>query len=358
MKRINQKIVALTIVVTNFFVTAVFAETGTTYFVSPYGGNFSGEGLITIPLKTALELAQAGDTIQLMSGEYFQDIKTTREGTAEQPIRIIGTSGVVLKGTGKTSIVDIRHSYVELDGFTIDGLVGDGSLPQDYRKKLVYIKGIENIGVQGVKLLNMEIINARDECVRLKYFAQNIEIANSRISHCGVQDYLFSGGGHNGEAIYIGTAPEQLYKNPTNETDQSDNNWIHNNILQPFGSECVDVKEGSSFNIIEGNSCSQQKDPNVGGVSIRGNQNIVRYNKIYRNIGAGVRLGGDTPSDGIYNDVYENVFISNQFSALKIMVEPQGKICNNRIARSRQQRTIRTKSGIEKKQFLSACSDS
>ncbi len=333
-------------------------NTGITYFVSPQGNDFNTGDNISNPLQTitqAIELAQPGDTITLMSGKYFQNIKTVRNGTVDQPIRIIGLPGAVVKGTGKTTIADIKHSYIELSSFVIDGLIGSGSQSQDYRKKLVYVKGIKNIGVRGVKLFNMNIVNARDECIRLKYFAQDNEIANSRISHCGAEDFLFNGGGHNGEAIYIGTAPEQLYKNPTSDIDQSDNNWIHNNIIETFGSECIDIKEGSSFNLLEYNQCSQEKDLNVGGISIRGNQNVVRYNTIYSNLGAGIRLGGDTIYDGLYNDVYGNQLNDNNYSALKIMVAPQGKICDNIITLKDNQQAIRTKKGIPKDQFLQSC---
>ena len=39
----------------------------------------------------------------------------------------------------------------------------------------------------------------------------------------------------------------------------------------------------------------------------RGNGNIIHNNEIYGNIGAGVRLGGDTKTDGINNDIYRRI---------------------------------------------------
>ncbi len=349
----------LNIIVLSFFSTQAYAKT--IFFVSPDGDDLDSGHNTQSPLQTinhALELAQPGDSIKLMSGEYFQDITTVRAGTSSQPILITGSHGAVVKGAGKTSIANIQHSYIELKNFTIDGLVGKSSSFKNYKKKLVYIKGLNNNGIQNVKLLNMTILNARDECIRLKYFAQNIEIANSRITHCGIEDFRFNGDGHNGEAIYIGTAPEQLNKNPTSETDQSNNNWIHNNIIEPFGSECIDVKEGSSFNIIEYNQCSQGKDRKVAGIVIRGNQNIIRHNIIHKNLGAGIRLGGDTPTDGINNDIYGNQLNNNQFGALKIMAEPQGKICNNTFVLKGKQQAVRGRKGLVKDIFIQSCLDS
>ncbi|NOQ64234.1 MAG: DUF1565 domain-containing protein [Methyloprofundus sp.] len=345
----------LALIATSLLSTAAYSQT---YFVDPDGNDLSTGAAISSPLATierALRLAKAGDTIHLMDGEYLQNIDTYRGGTPANPIRITGSPSAIVKGTERTNIAFIRHNYIELNGFTIDGLVGDGSQVLHYRKKLVYILGKKNVGIHGVKLLNMELLNARDECIRFKYFARNNEISNSHISHCGAEDFLFDGGGHNGEGIYIGTAPEQLDRNATNEADQSDSNWIHDNIIETFGNECVDIKESSRFNIIEYNECSQQLDTNAAGISIRGTHNTVRFNTIHDNLGAGVRLGGDRASDGHSNNVYGNLLSNNEYSGLKIVVEPQDKICDNTFDLLEDQAPVRTASGIDKEQFLVSC---
>lgn len=332
-----------------------------TLFVHPKG-NDKLENSLSTPFATiqrALDIAQPGDTILLMHGEYLQDVSTIRNGLPNKPISIVGMPGAIVKGGGKTSIFDIRHSYIELSNFSIDGLFSSSNQVTAFRKKLIYIKGLENKGITGIKLLYMNIKNARDECIRIKYLAQKNEVAYSHISYCGAQDYQFDDGkeNHNGEAIYIGTAPEQIAegKNPTNEIDHSNRNWIHHNIIESHGSECVDVKEGSSFNIIEYNSCKYQKDLNVGGISIRGNNNTVRYNHVSSNLGAGIRLGGDTDLDGINNEVYGNHLNNNQNGGLKIMRQPQGPICNNKIITLKGQKSIRVGKNIDKTRYKETC---
>ncbi len=332
-----------------------------TLFVHPKGSDKS-DNTIQTPFATiqqAMDIAQPGDTVLLMQGEYLQDISTIRNGLPNMPIRIIGMPGVIIRGGGKTSIFDIRHSFIELSHFSIDGLFSSSNKATDFRKKLIYIKGIKNKGITGIKLLYMNIKNARDECIRIKYQAHNNEVAYSYISYCGAQDYIFSDGkkNHNGEAIYIGTAPEQIEegKNPTNEIDHSNQNWIHHNIIESHGSECIDVKEGSSFNIIEYNSCMYQKDLNVGGISIRGNNNTIRYNHVVSNLGAGIRLGGDTNLDGINNEVYGNYLNNNQNGGLKIMRQPQDHICDNTIVTLKGQKSIRVGKNMDKTLYTDTC---
>lgn len=285
-------------------------------------------------IQNAIDQAQPGETINLLPGVYLQDIVTKRSGTAENPIIITGTKDAVVKGGGKGRIIEINHDYIILSKFTVDGLHGDPGNATGYRDKLIYVLGKSaRKGVVGMKILSMNIKNAGGECIRLRYFAQQNEIAYNTITRCGVADFEFKGGGKNGEGIYIGTAPEQLKdgKNPTQDRDESNNNLIHHNTINTQGNECVDIKEGSSGNIVEYNNCTGQKDPESGGMDSRGNGNVFRYNEIYGNSGAGIRLGGDEDNDGINNDVYENTIRNNTSGGIKFQRAPQRKICGNKM---------------------------
>ncbi len=322
-----------------------------THFVSPHGDDKNSGLTHDRTFKTiqrAINLSFAGETIVILSGEYYEDLHSVRSGEKDNPIRITGMKDSILKGKKRARIFEINHSYIELSNFSIDGKVGKGDKQSDYRDKLVYIKGRKDIGVEGVKLLGMNLQHAYGECVRIKYLASNNEVAYSQIKHCGLRDYVFNRGKHNGEAIYIGTAPEQIVegKNPTKVVDSSHGNWIHHNTIIPYGSECIDVKEGSYGNILEYNLCTQQKDSNVGGISIRGNKNIIRKNVVFNNLGAGIRLGGDTPNDALDNIVYANNLDDNEGGGLKIMSDPQkNALCGNNVSIRGKQKKIRIKSG-------------
>lgn len=308
------------------------------YYVSPTGRD-SNDGLspetAVSTLQHALELAQPGDVIHLAAGEYYQDVVSVRNGNANAPITITGPKDAIIRGGGNGRIFEINHDYLTLDGFTINGLHGDPANPNGYRDKLLYVHGQQlRRGVIGLRVLNMTLANAGGECIRLRYFVQNSEIANSTIRNCGVHDFLFNAGGKNGEGIYIGTSSTQWNdgKNPTADPDETNNNWIHHNLIVTQGNECVEVKEGATGNIIEHNDCSGQQDPNSGGFGLRGSGNILRYNRSYGNIGAGVRLGGHEVGGILYgqnNDVYSNEIFGNQAGGIKFQVDNQGTVCGN-----------------------------
>ncbi len=177
----------------------------------------------------------------------------------------------------------------------------------------------------------MTIKNAAGECVRLRYFARDDVLVGNTIRTCGVADFRFGGGDKNGEGIYIGTADDQLKdgRNPTSDRDESRGNLVRGNLIDTQGAECVNIKETSTGNTIESNTCTGQRDPNSGGLNVQGNDNVLRDNEVYGNVGAGIRLGGATRTDGIGNDVYDNVLRDNETAGLKVMASPQGKVCGN-----------------------------
>jgi hypothetical protein len=311
---------------------------GNTYYISPQGSDSYNGLSAEEPFKTiqkALDRVQPGDTVVLAPGEYYQDIITQRHGKPSLPIIITGPSEAVIKGGGKDRVIQINHNYYTLNGFTIDGLYGNSSKKSGYRDILIFVQSkTPRQYLEGLKILNMTVKNAGGECIRLRYFITEAEIAYNTIGNCGVYDFVFHSGGKNGEGIYVGTSNKQWKdgKNPTSDPDETKNNYIHHNYIDTQGNECVDIKEGSTGNIIEYNTCRGQKDPNSGGFDSRGDGNVFRYNDVRESIGAGVRLGG-TFVNGIQygknNDVYENTIANNKNGGVKFQVAPQGKVCGN-----------------------------
>ena len=57
--------------------------------------------------------------------------------------------------------------------------------------------------------------------------------------------------------------------------DNCVDNLIEGNVITN-GIECVDIKEGSTNNIVQGNLCFDHIDENSGCINIRGDDNIIR----------------------------------------------------------------------------------
>lgn len=311
---------------------------GAQYFVSPDGDNDNSGSSPSLPFRSiqhALQLAQPGDTIHLGPGHYYQDVYTVRDGEPGKPITIIGTEKAVVHGLASNRIFQVHHDYISLIGFTIDGLRRNAEPNRmgAFLEKLLYVIGYDKRdGVHHLRVLGMTFRNAGEECLRIKYFAHHNEIAYSTFHDCGIWDFVFDAHGVVGEAVYLGTSSKQWDINLTIEPDVTARNWVHHNVMDTQGNECVEAKEGTERNIIEYNVCTGQKDPNSGGIVSRGKGNVIRYNEIYANVGAGVRLGGhlvDGVQYGVDNEVYGNTIYGNDAGGVKILVDGQARICGN-----------------------------
>ena len=316
------------------------------FFISPSGSDSASGTAVNQAYKTinhALEFAQPGDTIHLAPGEYMQDIKTVRSGNVDKPITLIGPPDAVVKGTGNARIIEVQHNYLTFSGFTVDGLHGNPDEPSSYRDKLVYLLSTQKKkGVEGVRLLGMTFQNSGGECVRLRYFAKHNEIAYSNFYHCGVFDYVFNQGGKNGEGVYIGTAPEQDGQSgaPSDDSDESTDNWIHHNYFDPQGSECVNIKEHAGHNVITDNICLNNYDETSAGFDIRSECNVISHNQLgnvgveHEIRGAGIRIAGGDDGDAQYNDITQNLILSySHETAVKYPTdEKPGLVCGNQDA--------------------------
>lgn len=278
----------------------------------PDGGDGSPERPFST-VNEALKVAQPGQVVLVGPGTYSGAVKTVRSGSEASPIVIRGDNARLVSN-GRGRLVNINHSHITLEGFDISKAD----------------KGIWVQNARGVKILNNTLHDLGGECIRLKYFASSNEIAGNQIGPCGLVNFNLSTGKKNGEGVYIGTAPEQLHMNPTSVPDQSNYNLVHDNRMN-VSAECVDIKEAAASNVVDDNVCAGGRDPDGAGFGSRGSGNIFRANRASGGAGAGIRQGGDQPTDGIGNVVESNTLVDNAGYGVKVMRLPQASICGNTV---------------------------
>jgi hypothetical protein len=344
---------------------------GPALFVSPSGRDGNDGTSAATPfatIQTALEKATAGSVITLAPGVYHEQPTTVRDGAQGAPIVIKGPETgtdragrykAVVYGTGR--IFNIDHSWITLQGFTVDGqeplattpypteLAGTDAFKKSVQDRvedgrLVYIGSDEGSrDITGVTIDDMFLNGAGGECVRLRNNAHDNTITNSVIQYCGLygksDEKEDRAEFHNGEGVYIGTSPKSD-EQPLSDNDTSSHNVVTHNVIRTFGSECFNVKENAHDNVFADNVCSSNAESlefEGSNVELRGYANVVRDNQIADSAGYNIKI----QTDGDEYDKGGNAVENNRLTGaagevfkIKSSAE-QGRICGNQVASGR-----------------------
>ncbi|MFE6777316.1 nitrous oxide reductase family maturation protein NosD [Streptomyces sp. NPDC057702] len=176
-------------------------------------------------LKDALEAARPGDTIELADGTYRGNFTTTRPGSRDAPITLVGSTRAVLSAGGGYGLHLNGADAWNLRGFTVTG-----------GQKGIVMDGADDVHLDGLTVRDLDM-----EAVHWRGSSSHGSIRNSTIRDTGTN------GRGMGEGVYVGSAG--------GTSDRSDNILIENNTLGPgIGGENIDIKEGTTGARIIGNT--------------------------------------------------------------------------------------------------------
>lgn len=106
------------------------------YYTSPDGSPYT--------IGEAMDLALPGDTVVLADGVYDEAIVTVRDGEEGKPITLLGSSDATLNGQVDGKIVTVRHSWISLEDFTVDGETSTADSADSFIDKCVFVWGQED----------------------------------------------------------------------------------------------------------------------------------------------------------------------------------------------------------------------
>jgi hypothetical protein len=280
---------------------------GNAIYVDPSGG-FLNDGTDEDPLGSidrAVSVANPGDTVHVRPGEYVELVNMSASGTAAKPITLTGPPDAVLKPPeGEESpVLELNGDHLRVTGLTITGL-HDSAAPGDpasyHPDKLVSING--NVGGpddyrEGLVVSPHRLGNAGQSLINSVQFRDSVIGGFEVIGPAGTKWILDDTEGHNGEIVYLGTAPDNREKRGYDGYDRTRNVRVHhidNSEGHPH-SELVDCKAGVENVTVEyctdGGGAQTHEGPNQRAISLDGRSCTVRWNVIHGVEGDGVRIG-------------------------------------------------------------------
>jgi hypothetical protein len=246
-------------------------------------------------LQTALSSAVPGITIEMYSVNFVGKFKVPAgvNGTQDKPITLIGTGQTVLETGDKKFGYGLAlqgNSYWHLKNFTVTNC----------KKGIVLDRSSNNIIEQ------ININNISEEAIHFRTFSCHNILKGCHITNTG----LLSPG--YGEACYIGSAINNWDRYTDGKPDTCNYNIIEQNTFGPgVAAEGVDVKEGTSYNIIRNNIFygKGEKGENSGDswMEIKGNHTLIQGNHGYDGLRDGFQVTIKAEGWGAYNTFSNNI---------------------------------------------------
>lgn len=195
-------------------------------------------------LTAAVNAAQPGDVIILADGRYTGkkavgsytgSFSATVAGTADNPIVLKGSRNAVIDGGGQGGhygLYLVGAHYWRIEGVTVTDAT----------------KGIVLDGSNNVVMNNILVTKTGQEGVHFRRHSADGTIMNSEVSYTGQRNATY------GEGVYIGSANSNWGTYTSGQPDRSDRIQVLNNIIKFTGAESIDIKEGTTGGLIEGNT--------------------------------------------------------------------------------------------------------
>ncbi|MEJ1105704.1 MULTISPECIES: hypothetical protein [unclassified Kribbella] len=211
-------------------------------------------------LKEALKNAAPGASIALADGRYAGKFVAEASGTAAQPIWLCGGAGAVLDGEnvrGGYAFHLNRAKFWRLVGFTVT----NGQ------------KGVMADTTVGSVIQGLTVHDIGDEAIHLRANSTDNVVLSNTIRKTGLRREKF------GEGVYVGSAVSNWCTVNDCKPDRSDRNVVKDNKISETTSEAVDIKEGTTGGLLEGNTFDGAALSGADSwVDVKGNNWLIKGN--------------------------------------------------------------------------------
>jgi parallel beta helix pectate lyase-like protein/Big-like domain-containing protein len=269
-------------------------------------------------LDKANQSVVAGDTVLLLGTFAGQVIRPLTPGTVDRPITFRSAPGT-------TAVLDggLFQTVVWLDqGSGQSFIIVDGIAMRTTRPTAVYLtQGAHHNVVRNCDLagVNIRIIDgASDNLIE----ANVIRDVGSEAANQGNSIWIGNGASRNrllnNHLTNAGHSLIQIGGDLPGDADVL-GNVVGNNVLSNRWATPLILSWRARQTLVEGNRISDGARNGIltprPGIQIAASENIIRYNEVFDNAGAGLYLAAyvfqDIAQDSIENQIYHNVFYAN-----------------------------------------------
>ena len=280
--------------------TGVAAAAETLLYVDGTSSSCSDTGLGTAAapfctIDRAASVAVAGQTVQVASGTYREEVYVDNSGTSTSPIVFRPAPGAVVTviGDGHAFKVENR-SFVEIRGFRVVDSVGDAIDLEDSTQITVTDNEVTGSGAP----------SSADKAVGIILDGTtNSLVSGNRVHHNTDRGIYLTGSSGNtiaGNEVY-GNARQYVREASGIHVYRSSSNTVVGNVLHHNEDSGINIYTSSLNNLVVNNVSYDNGDHGVDVYSSTGNR--VVGNSVYRNATAGLNAEGGSTGTAFVNNI-------------------------------------------------------
>ena len=308
-----------------------------TWYVDGTNGNDSNNGTSLATAWKTLGKAngsvQPGDLVLVRGVFSGQAIRPAVSGTAANKIiyRVIpGDSARITIGTFDVAVWLDSREHIVVDGFEVHGV--SNSVLMRFNSNHNWIQNLNIHDAGGII-----ISNGDDNRIE----GTTITRVGSESANAGDAIFIQDGSDRNivvrNTVSYAGHGTIWISFQSASEAPANDNVIAHNNTFNPWASG-MGLNGKAVRTIVECNRMHLSADGTGvnyarGGLEIEGQDNIIRYNEIFRNGAFGITIQGRTFGGFLQNasgnHVYGNTFWRNGNASIQFVQRDAGTVRNN-----------------------------
>lgn len=309
-------------------------------------------------IQEALNVAEPGETVHVLPGEYRELVVVDRDGEPDAPITITGPREAVIRPPLEPQeggpLFHVAANHVQLRGCTFDGLANPAE-PERLQwyggEILVRPQYGRDDHLTDVKIMPAAVGNVRAAMVIVNR-ATDVEIGEFEvIGPAGAQHLYGDEDGHHGEIVYLADQPFLHEEEPWESVFVTRNVRIHHidNTAGHPHAELVDASVATRDVTIEyctdsggsGRYVLPGKDStSETAINLLGSENTVRWTRLENGHGQGIEVGWSgildsaaEPEDmagdladvayetGTENAIYGNRIVGNEGLAIQYVTD-------------------------------------